>query len=200
MPVSRLFPVTADLQALQMHAAAPGPEGLRVHAGFLGIDDTHEPGWWLHYTIEGPVEALAVPAPQPAGPADGLWRHTCLEAFVQDGDGPGYREFNFSPSGQWAVYRLAAERERCVPDAPPAIGPVITSERGAHALRLRVWVPRGLLPDVPGRVGLTAVIETREGLLSYWALRHPHADRPDFHHPAGRTIAPAWTHVSSPSA
>jgi hypothetical protein len=35
----------------------------------------------------------------------------------------------------------------------------------------------------PGRllVGLCAVIEERDGRLSYWSLRHP-PGRPDFHH------------------
>ena len=30
--------------------------------------------------------------------------------------------------------------------------------------------------------GLTAVIETLDGAISYWALAHP-AEKPDFHHP-----------------
>jgi len=33
---------------------------------------------------------------------------------------------------------------------------------------------------------LTAVIETQDGNLSYWALHHP-AERPDFHRNAGWT-------------
>ena len=36
------------------------------------------------------------------------------------------------------------------------------------------------MPD--GRIGLSAVIETTDGALSYWALAHP-AEKPDFHHP-----------------
>jgi hypothetical protein len=31
-------------------------------------------------------------------------------------------------------------------------------------------------------LGLAAVLEDRQGRLSYWALAHL-ADRPDFHHP-----------------
>jgi hypothetical protein len=31
------------------------------------------------------------------------------------------------------------------------------------------------------RLGLSAVIESCNGSLSYWALRHP-AGKPDFHH------------------
>ncbi|MFP8778273.1 DOMON-like domain-containing protein [Hydrogenophaga sp. RWCD_12] len=191
MPDSRLVAAPASLLALQVHPATPGPEGLSVRAGVQIVDDAVTPGWWLHYLIEGPVDALTIPVPQTPGPADGLWRHTCFEAFVQDGDGPGYREFNFSPSGQWAVYRFTAERERCANDTPPAVGPSINVQTSADALHLRAWIPHALLPETPGRVGLTAVIETTEGQLSYWALQHPHDDRPDFHHPAGRALAPA---------
>ena len=57
-------------------------------------------------------------------------------------------------------------------------------------LRLRAWLPRTLLPDTPGAVGLSAVIETLDGQLSHWALHHPRADRPDFHHRAGWTAHP----------
>ena len=41
-------------------------------------------------------------------------------------------------------------------------------------------------PDLAGalRLGASAVIETADGALSYWALAHP-AGRPDFHHADG---------------
>lgn len=191
MPDSHLLAATASLLALHVHPAAAGPEGLTVSAGIQIVDDAVGPGWWLHYRIEGPVDALTIPAPQTPGPADGLWRHTCFEAFVQDGDGPGYREFNLSPSGLWAVYRFATERARVAGDTPQVIGPSIEVHTKAEVLQLRAWIPRSLLPTAPGRVGLTAVIESTAGQLSYWALRHPHADRPDFHHPDGRSLAPA---------
>jgi hypothetical protein len=71
---------------------------------------------------------------------------------------------------------------------PPTTGPSITLERTPGSLTLNAWVPRALLPVRPTAIGLTAVIETRNGDVSHWALHHPRADRPDFHHPAG------WTH------
>jgi hypothetical protein len=53
-------------------------------------------------------------------------------------------------------------------------------------LELSAVIPSALLPpgpaDAPLRIGLSAVIEDRDGSLSYWALRHPHG-KPDFHHP-----------------
>ena len=32
------------------------------------------------------------------------------------------------------------------------------------------------------RLGLSAVLEERDGTKSYWALAHPPGDTPDFHH------------------
>ena len=39
-----------------------------------------------------------------------------------------------------------------------------------------------LPPDADGRLGLSVVIETLDGAISYWALAHP-SEKPDFHHP-----------------
>ena len=33
-------------------------------------------------------------------------------------------------------------------------------------------------------LGLSAVLEEKDGTKSYWALAHPNADKPDFHDPA----------------
>ncbi len=53
-------------------------------------------------------------------------------------------------------------------------------------------LPAHGLPDTDGVIGLSAVIETADGQLSYWALAHPRA-QPDFHHRAG------WTaHLPAP--
>jgi hypothetical protein len=34
----------------------------------------------------------------------------------------------------------------------------------------------------PSMLGLSAVIEEKDGTKSYWALAHPPGDKPDFHH------------------
>lgn len=175
---------------LQVHPGEQGPAGLGVSASLDLVASDDGPGWLLRYRLEGDIDALALPPPA-AGAADGLWRHTCLEAFVQDGDGPSYHEFNLSPSGQWAVYRFSAERQRAAGDAPPPAGPTITTERSADSLVLQAWLPGALLPARPTAIGLTAVIETLGGQISHWALHHPRADRPDFHHSAGWTFRPA---------
>lgn len=186
---------------LVIHPTEKAPAGLSISASLALAGSEDGPGWLLHYRLEGDIGALALPPPA-EGAADGLWRHTCLEAFVQDGDGPAYHEFNLSPSGQWAVYRFSAERQRASDDAPPRDGPEIIAERSDRSLVLQAWLPRALLPAHPGAIGLTAVVETLDGRLSHWALHHPRADRPDFHHCAGWTHRPALPPFppASPSA
>ncbi len=140
----------------------------------------------LRYSLLGNMASLRIPPPAPKVPADGLWQHTCFEAFVAVDGAQGYREFNFSPSGQWAVYRFKTERLRdTVEDRTQ---PILEVSRGADSLELTARWPK---PDVPASApqhwGLCAVIEEADGRLSYWALAHP-KDRPDFHHRDGRAL------------
>lgn len=183
--------IPAAALALAPHPLDKAPEGLTLHAGIAVAGSADGPGWLIEFRLTANLALLRIPAPLAHGPADGLWQHTCLEAFVQQGDGPGYREFNFSPSGQWAVYRFDTERQRSPDDKPPWPGPALDVEQTLDTLRLLAWIPMALLPERPAAVGLTAVIETRDGRVSHWALHHPRADRPDFHHAAGWTHHPA---------
>lgn len=144
-------------------------------------------GWRLHYELEAELAALRLPdATAVPGPADGLWHHTCFEAFVGSIAGAGYHEFNFSPSGDWAAYAFSAPRARA---GTVALTPRLHASRSGTALALEAWLPRAALPPdaaAGSPVGLSAVIEDRAGALSYWALAHPVA-QPDFHHRAGWT-------------
>ena len=136
----------------------------------------------LSYRLHGNPADIAIPDPVPPAAADGLWQHTCLEAFVAvaAADDEGYREFNFSPAGLWANYRFTACRKRD-PDFLPPAAPRIVFQRCADGFRLDAWLAPELLP-ASGKlsIGLTAVIETPDGGRSYWALAHC-AAQPDFH-------------------
>lgn len=126
---------------------------------------------------------LAIPAARTPGPADELWKHTCFEVFLGVPGESQYREYNFSPSGQWAVYAFRAWRER-VADFVPAASPELRVEPTRDGLLLEAYVPAALLPVVPPgtdlQVNLAAVIERKDGRHEYWALRHV-AAQPDFH-------------------
>jgi hypothetical protein len=151
----------------------------------LEISVAAEDALRLRYFVDGDVQRIVLPPPAHPRATDGLWRHTCFEAFVA-GEGSGaYCEFNFSPSTQWAVYGFTGYREGMAPlehVLPPKVTASITDDR----IALEALVSRETLLALPGgpalRLGLAAVIEHSDGGLSYWALTH-RADKPDFHDP-----------------
>jgi hypothetical protein len=146
----------------------------------------------LDYLLEGDIAALLIPAAAESHRADELWRHTCFEAFLSAKGVDGYYEFNFAPSTEWAIYRFTTYREGMA-NAEPAAPPSFAVEHDERQLRLTARVDlRGLLPDAAARLrlGLTAVIESRDGGIAYWALRHP-PGQPDFHHSDGFALEPA---------
>ncbi len=174
-----------NLHALICHPATQAGLPLDVS---VSVSLNHD-GLRLVYTVSGDTAGLRIPPSTEPGPADGLWQHTCLEAFVAAQGDMGYREFNFSPSGQWAAYRFAGERQRAVANEGPSVPPAMQSIVTPTQLTLDVHLPRVALPS-PAELfhfALNAVIEEHDGRLSYWALQHP-KERPDFHHPAGRTL------------
>jgi len=147
-------------------------------------------GMQLVYTAAGNCAELRIPSPMYApGPADGLWRHTCLEAFVAVEGEEAYREFNFSPSGQWAIYSFASERVRTPLEVETALKPSIQIHSSSEQLTLTARLPWTALPPRGSAlcIALSAVIEEANGQLSYWSLQHP-CEQPDFHHPAGRAL------------
>jgi hypothetical protein len=138
----------------------------------------------LDYRLTGDLERIAVPAPRVSVRADELWRHTCFEAFIARAAGAGYHELNFSPSGEWASYRFGGYRARAAAepeDAAPELR--ISQTSGELSVRAVIRPPELRGADLQ-RLALAAVIEDRDGNLSYWALQHP-PGKPDFHHPHG---------------
>ena len=171
--------------ALHCHPATPAGLPLGVS---VAVDWTPE-GLQLVYAVSGNTATLRIPAATEPGPADGLWQHTCLEAFMAAEGDEAYREFNFSPSNQWAAYRFASERRRDSTTATELPAPVVQRTVTPTRLTLDVRLLSTALPSPVMRLqlALCAVIEEHDGRLSYWALQHP-CERPDFHHPAGRTL------------
>jgi hypothetical protein len=141
----------------------------------------------FQYVLIAEMPAIRVPALQSPGRADGLWKHTCFEAFMAIPGMPGYYELNFSASQQWAIYRFSGYRERMSP-TDVTVPPELNVRRFDDRLELDAVVR---LPELTvleaGRtlkLALTAVVEDNSGTLSYWALQHA-PGKPDFHHPDG---------------
>ena len=164
------------MPALERHPDSQGGEGLRVEAE-AGRDGGRLS---LRYLVTGPVEAVRLPEAAPAERTDGLWRHTCFEAFVLSD--PGYLELNLAPSTEWGAYRFAGYREGMAPLDVPAPRIEGRAGEGSYELTATLDPLPGLPHDAPWRLALSAVIEGTDGRRSYWALAHPSA-APDFHHP-----------------
>jgi hypothetical protein len=132
---------------------------------------------------------------------DGLWQHTCFEVFAGLVGSDSYWEINLSPSGDWNVYRFSGYRSGQAPElaygqlpltviGPRAAPPVADCRLGAPRALLELELCCPLPPPLHERLqsgtapalelGLSAVLEGREGELSYWALQHPGIE-PDFH-------------------
>ena len=154
----------------------------------MNVEIERQPQGTLHlsYELTGDLAQIRIPAQQLPTAVDGLWEHTCFEAFIAVEGKASYHEFNFSPSGQWAAYAFSDYRVRSAWTIRQA--PVINFARSYGHLLLEAVIAAADLPqniaDKPLQFGLTAVIETNDGSRSYWALHHPEA-RPDFHHRAG---------------
>ena len=131
------------------------------------------------YRLFGNVAALRIPMQAEPARRDRLWETTCFEAFLRPHEEVGYYEFNFSPSAEWAAYRLSGYRSGMTvePVEPPSIETVPGSEHYELRATLRLpWLKAA-------RLGLSAIIEDQAGRKSFWALAHPPGD-PDFHDPA----------------
>ena len=166
----------------------------------------------LGYVIEGEIDRLRVPLGRgPSGRvscgrdarfADRLWEHTCCEVFIARAGRPAYHEFNFSPSGEWAVHAFERYRERgaSVMAEAEAPAPRIAVRATAERLELDAGIQLDRLSpahrDAALALAVTAVIEESDGALSYWALRHP-PGRPDFHHADGYALELGANRASS---
>jgi hypothetical protein len=132
----------------------------------------------FQYVLIAEMPAIRVPSSESPGRADGLWKHTCFEAFVAIPGMPGYYELNFSPSQQWAIYRFSGYRERMSP-TDVTVPPELNVRRFDDRLELAALEAGRTL-----KLALTAVVEDNGDTLSYWALKHA-PGKPDFHHPDG---------------
>jgi hypothetical protein len=136
------------------------------------------------YFVTGKIGDLRIPSAVAAARTDGLWRHTCFEAFVRTAASDEYYEFNFAPSKQWAAYRFGSYRSG-MRVATEVGAPRIEMQSSPESYTLRASLERDWLSSLPRgsrlRLGLSAVVEDMSGRKSYWALAHP-PGKADFHH------------------
>jgi len=168
---------------LSHHPTSPAVAVQRIE---VGVNVMPDGGLRLRYFVDGDIECVRVQERGPSRREDGLWQHTCFEAFVR-GSGDAYCEFNFSPSTAWATYGFSRYREG-MSQIELAREPSVTVSVAPDRLAIEAVIGAEALLSLPGndvlQLSLCAVIEEIDDRLSYWALTHP-AERPDFHHPSG---------------
>jgi hypothetical protein len=92
-----------------------------------------------------------------------------------------YYEFNFSPSRQWAAYSFEAYRSG-MQIFDEFRTPGVEVHTNDNTCKLAAVLELGCLSlTTEWYPGLSAVIEEKNGRMSYWALWHP-PGKPDFHH------------------
>ncbi len=144
----------------------------------------------LTYLVTGKIADIRLPPLGAHARADGLWQHTCFEAFVRKVPSMRYYEFNFAPSMEWAAYRFRGYREGMVVAeemTPPNIEGRTNVESYSLLTTLKLDAMPSLPADAPWQLNLTAVVEEMDGGKSYWALAHP-PGKPDFHHTDSFTL------------
>ena len=167
------------MHPLLLHVACDlGP----VRAVTAAITPTPQ-GCAAEFRLDGAIGAIVLPPPAMSARRDNLWQTTCFEIFWQPIGGTAYREFNLSPSGQWAAYDFDSFREG-MRDAPvDAIALACSHDDAGMVLRAQIAAD---LPS-PAQVALNAIIEHRDGGKQYWALAFPPGP-PEFHSEANRQL------------
>lgn len=165
-------------------SAHPAFQPARVRGVSVRWNELGDGRLMLRYRVDG-CEALVLPPFRGHGQGDDLWKTTCFELFLYDGEGR-YRELNFSPSGQWALYAFEGYRNRAG-QAVLRDYPEIRHDRGTSVFVQTVFVDSAILLGAE-RAALAAVIEEEGGRPSYWALAH-NGLQPDFHDPFAFRVA-----------
>jgi hypothetical protein len=147
------------------------------HAGALGVVASTN----IWFGVGAPLSRFVVPpAAEEPGRAENLWQTTCFEAFLRTAGEETYREWNFAPSGDWAAYDFTAPRKGRI--EPEVAAPYIRVEDNMTWWAIGATI--AVDAHINWQVGLSAILEEKDGTKSYWALAHPEGDKPDFHDPA----------------
>jgi hypothetical protein len=159
------------------HVDFPPPPGVSLSADWT-MDEHGR--LCIDYLVDDPACRIRWPD-RGSGRTDGLWRHSCLEAFIASAATPAYLEFNLTRSGAWAAYAFdayrAGMRDFTLDQAPQ----IVSDATGVSTVTLDLAAIDVQIGPAPWRLAITAVIEARDGSTSYWSLAHPQG-KPDFHH------------------
>ena len=171
---------TSSCCRFQLRPFSPGsaPQGLQI----AGSVDRRPGTLLITYIMAGDLERIVLPGPALAvSRRHELWRRTCFEVFFGIPGQTSYWEGNFSPTGDWNIYRFTDYRQGMAEEEGPD-RPLCRAVADKSRLELSCSMDiHDLCPDVEVlTAGIACVVMETSGRLSYWAVDHCGA-RPDFH-------------------
>ncbi len=163
----------------QLRPFSPGeaPQGLRIS----GSVDRLPGNLSLKYIVEGDLAGIVLPDPaQSIIRRHQLWRRTCFEIFWGRPGQAAYWEGNFSPAGDWNVYRFNDYRQGMEEEERLGLPSCQAIEApGRLEFTCKMDIHRILGDSELLEAGISCVLEPG-GRISYWAIDHC-GEKPDFH-------------------
>lgn len=173
-----------DFSLKPFPSSGPLP-GLDITGGIVRCSDALT----VRYALHGPLPELVIPSPAhlPAR-KNLLWEETCFEFFLAPRNHRRYWEFNISPAGHWNVYSFKSYRQGMKEEpAITSLPIVVRSGRDALQLSVRLDLAGIVPPSQILKAAVSAVVKSKNGGTTYWALIHPAAEA-DFHLRDGFTL------------
>ncbi len=136
----------------------------------------------VQYDLTGPLAELMISelSDRPVR-RNNLWEETCLEIFLAPDNSEHYWEFNLSPAGHWNIYQFKSYRKGMREEQAFTSLPFIVSRQEDNFLfSLDIGLDKIVPSDQTIDVGISAVIKSIDGELTYWALEHSGTEA-DFH-------------------
>ena len=136
----------------------------------------------LDYLLQGDLSTVIIPSPAkiPTRKHE-LWQTTCFEFFIGIEHSPQYWEFNLSPTGDWNIYRFSNYRQGMEEETAFTSLPFnVTRQLNSLNINLEINLDLIIEQNTALEIGISTVIESSEGTISYWALTHPDT-KADFH-------------------
>lgn len=175
------------MPALKPFALTPSLERVQLACDMIWAGSLLE----LRFHLAGDlttIKGLSSHREPSAAPTEGLWEHTCFEAFFGPEGKSVYYEVNAAADGRWMVFRFESERAGRTVHAELAPNFFDSQLRqGRFEMTLRFDVSD--VAELAGAVLIAtpaAVLEEAAGAKSYWSLTH--SSKPDFHDPSHRLL------------
>lgn len=129
------------------------------------------------FAVDGPLDEIKWPKKALSQKfTDKLWETTCFELFAFGPDERTYVEWNFSPSGHYAIYEFSDYRKK-VRDLKNLRCQIVARWPQPGRFELIANIER---PFEITKVNFAIVLETKKAEKIYYALSHS-KEEPDFH-------------------